>query len=124
MEVEVDVIFSDGKKRWEIPAFWDGGKTWKVHFAAPTIGDFSYYAVATDKSNKVLNTGEKSLKITEYMGENQLYQRGKIRVTNNHQHFEFSDGPPFFWLGDTWKSPNVPSPQDWVLVIRRNNKSK
>jgi hypothetical protein len=102
VEIEVDVIFSDGKKQWKVPAFWDGGKTWKVRFAAPQKGDYSYHAVATDKSNKGLNTGKTTLTVTEYTGDNPLYQRGKLRVTKDHRHFEFSDGSPFFCLGDTW----------------------
>ena len=49
MDVEVDVIFSNGKKEWKVPAFWDGRRIWKVRFAAPEKGDYSYHAVATDK---------------------------------------------------------------------------
>ena len=102
MEIEVDVIFSNGKKEWKVPAFWDGGKTWKVRFSTPEKGEYSYHAVATDKSNTGLNTGKNTLMVTEYTGDNPLYQRGKLRVTKDQRHFEFSDGTPFFWLGDTW----------------------
>ena len=62
-EVEVDVLFSNGKREWKVPAFWDGGRTWKVRFAAPEVGTYTYRAVATDKSNKGLNFGEKKLKV-------------------------------------------------------------
>ena len=102
MDVEVDVIFSNGKKEWKVPAFWDGRRIWKVRFAAPEKGDYSYHAVATDKSNKGLNTGKKSLSVTEYTGDNPLYKRGKLRVAKDQRHIEFSDGTPFLWLGDTW----------------------
>ena len=102
MEVEVDVLFSNGKTEWKVPAFWDGGKTWKVRFAAPEMGEYSYHAVATDKANKGLNTATQTLTVTEYTGGNPLYKRGKLRVTEDQRHFAFSDGTPFFWLGDTW----------------------
>jgi len=102
VEVEVDVLFSKGRQEWEVPAFWDGGRTWKVRFAAPERGDYAYRAIATDKTNQGLNTDERLLTVTEYTGDNPLYQRGKLRVSQDRRHFEFSDGTPFFWLGDTW----------------------
>jgi len=34
----VDVLFSNGKQEWKVPAFWDGGKIWKVRFSAPEKG--------------------------------------------------------------------------------------
>jgi hypothetical protein len=101
-EIEVDVIFSNGKKEWKVPAFWDGGKTWKARFAAPEKGDYSYHAVASDKANAGLNTNAETLTVTEYQGNNPLYQRGKLQVTEDKRHFEHADGTPFFWLGDTW----------------------
>ena len=102
MELEVDVLFTKGDMTWKVPAFWDGGKTWKVRFAAPEKGEYSYRAVASDKSNKGLNTGTKKLTVTEYTGDNPLYGHGQLRVTKNKRHFEHADGTPFFWLGDTW----------------------
>lgn len=102
MEVELDVIFSNGKEEWKVPGFWDGGKTWKVRFSAPEVGEYTYYATATDTSNTGLNTKKKTLRVTEYTGDNPLYKRGKLRVTEDNRYFEFSDGTPFLWLGDTW----------------------
>ncbi len=101
-DLEVDVLFSNGKQEWKVPAFWDGGQTWKVRFAAPEIGEYTYRAVATDRSNKGLNTEKKTLTVTEYTGDNPLYKRGKLRVTEDRRCFGFSDGTPFLWLGDTW----------------------
>ena len=102
VEVEVDVLFSKGEQEWKIPAFWDGGKTWKVRFAAPEKGTYTYHSVATDKSNKGLNFVKKTLTVADYTGDKLLYKHGKLRVTKDHRYFEFSDGTPFFWLGDTW----------------------
>lgn len=102
MEVEVDVLFSNGKKEWKVPAFWDGGKTWKVRFSAPEKGTYTYWAVATDPSNKGLNTEELTLKVTGYKGDNPLYKHGPIHVADDQRHFAHADGTPFFWLGDTW----------------------
>ena len=92
VDVEVDVLFSNGKREWKAPAFWDGGKTWKVRFSAPEKGKYSYRAVATDKSNEGLNTKEKTLKVTEFKGDNPLYKHGPIRVSENRRYFEHADG--------------------------------
>ena len=100
-EVEVDVLFSNGTQQWKVPAFWDGGKTWKVRFSAPEKGDYSYHAVASDKSNKGLNTQVQTLAVMDYKGDNPLYKHGPIRVSENRRYFEYADGTQFFWLGDT-----------------------
>ncbi len=102
MDVEVDVLFSNGKQEWKVPAFWDGGKTWKVRFSAPEKGTYTYRAVATDESNTGLNTKAKTLKVTDYKGDNPFYKHGPICVSENRRYFEHADGTPFFWLGDTW----------------------
>ena len=102
VELEVDVLFSNGKQEWKVPAFWDGGKTWKVRFSAPEKGKYVYRAIATDKDNKGLNTKKKTLKVTDYTGDNPLYRHGIIGVAEDQRHFEFADETPFFWLGDTW----------------------
>ena len=102
MEVEVDVTFSKDDQSWKIPAFWDGGETWKVRFAPPEEGEYTYRAVATDESDEGLNFSGKMLTATAYTGDNPLYQRGRLRVTEDQRYFEFADGTPFFWLGDTW----------------------
>jgi hypothetical protein len=49
----VEVTFSgvDGAAqgmRYTLAGFWDGGKTWKVRFAPPAAGQWSYAAVSSD----------------------------------------------------------------------------
>jgi hypothetical protein len=102
MDVDVDVIFSNGKQEWKIPTFWDGGKTWKVRFAASEKGEYTYRAVATDQANKGLNVTGLKLTVSGYTGDNSLYKHGKFSVSQNGRHFEHADGTPFLWLGDTW----------------------
>ena len=110
-DVEVDVVFEVGDKKWVVPAFWAGGDQWTVRFAPPEVGEYSYQATATDKSNKGLNTAEQTLKVTAYTGPNPLYRHGKIEVSESGRHFQHADGTPFFWLGDTW----------WKCLAKRLN---
>ena len=102
MDVQVDVLFSKDDKEWKIPAFWDGENVWKVRFAAPETGTYSYRVISSDKSNKSLNGKKHSITVTAYNGDNKLYKHGMIGISKDRRHFAHADGTPFFWLGDTW----------------------
>ncbi len=102
MDVEVDVVFQNGDVKWVVPAFWAGGDQWTVRFAPPVQGEFQYKVKCSDASNKDLNGGAQSLKVTAYSGDNPLYRHGKFAVSKNGRHFQHADGTPFLWLGDTW----------------------
>ena len=102
MDVQVDVLFEKDGKSWRVPAFWAGGKVWKVRFAPPETGSYLYRVLSSDKSNKSLNGENKSLTVTAYTGENMLYKHGMIGISEDKRHFAHADGTPFFWLGDTW----------------------
>ena len=101
-QVEVDVVFAKGARTWRVPAYWDGGRTWRVRFAAPEVGDYTYRATSSERSDAGLNTAPRSLTATAYTGDNPLYLHGKLQVTEDARYFEHADGEPFFWLGDTW----------------------
>ena len=102
-EVDVDIVFiKDDGRQWRVPAFWAGGSEWRVRFAPPTPGDYKYHAESTDKSNADLNGHEGILRVEPYRGSNSLLMHGPLTVSKNHRYFEYADGTPFFWLGDTW----------------------
>ena len=101
-DVEIDVVFEKDGKSWKIPAFWDGENTWKVRFAPPETGTYSYRLVSNDKSNNSLNGIKQTLTVFDYTGDNILYKHGMIGVSEDQRHFAYADGTPFFWLADTW----------------------
>lgn len=103
-EVSVDVIFTNQgtKEQWRVPTFWDGGYVWKVRFAPPSPGTYTYRAECTDKDNADLNGQEGTLRVAPYGGYNSLLIHGPLKVSSDHHHFEYPDGTPFLWLGDTW----------------------
>ena len=46
--VRLDVLFVDAKgKRLLVPAFWDGGKTWKVRYSSPLVGEHTFESVCS-----------------------------------------------------------------------------
>jgi hypothetical protein len=101
-DVDVDVIFTNGQQSWRMPTFWDGGSKWTVRFAPPAPGEYTYHLESTDKNNPDLNGHESRITIRPYDGTNVLLQHGMPRVSENKRYFEYADGTPFYWLGDTW----------------------
>ncbi len=101
-DIEVDVLFTgpDGQK-WRVPAFWAGGNEFRVRFAAPTAGHYTYCTVCSGNDTGI--SGQKGeLEVVLYEGKNPLYQHGRLQVAKNKRTLEHKDGTPFFWLGDTW----------------------
>jgi len=108
-DVEVDVVFKQGEKQWKVPAFWAGDKMWTVRFAPPGQGDYKYRVECTDKENTGLNGNEQTLSVGVYKGDNPLLKHGFVEVSPGKTCFEYADGTPFFWLGDTW----------WMGLVKR-----
>lgn len=101
-DVDVDVIFSKNGGTWRVPTFWSGSNNWRVRFAAPAPGEYTYYLESTDRTNPDLNGHKGHVRITAYSGTNSLLKHGLITVSTNKRYFEHTDGTPFYWLGDTW----------------------
>lgn len=102
-EVELDVVFrAGGGPEYRVPAFWAGDQVWRVRFAAPSPGSYTWRTSCNDTSNRDLHAIEGTLEVTPYRGTNPLLQHGPIRVRSDRRHFEHADGTPFFWLADTW----------------------
>jgi hypothetical protein len=102
-EIDVDVVFTnDAGRQWRVPTFWAGGNEWRVRFAPPLPGNYKYHVESTDKNNADLNGHEEMLRVEPYRGANPLLMHGPLKVSANRRYFEYADGTPFFWLGDTW----------------------
>lgn len=102
-EVELDVIFTGPQGvEHRVPAFWAGGNVWRVRYAPPVKGRYTYRTVASDESNTDLHGQTGTLEVAEYTGDNPLLRHGNVQVASDARHLRHSDGTPFFWLGDTW----------------------
>jgi len=102
-EVQLDVVFTDPSgTEYKMPAFWAGGSTWRIRFAPPSGGVYSYRTECSDSSDSSLHGHSGRLIVRPFEGNAPLYQHGFLRVARDKRHFEHSDGTPFFWLGDTW----------------------
>ena len=102
-EVDLDVEFTyAGGATYRVPAFWSGEQTWRVRFAPPVAGRYTWRTVASDRTNPDLHGVTGSIDATSYAGTHVLLKHGPVQVSASHRYFEHADGVPFFWLGDTW----------------------
>jgi len=102
-DVDLDVVFTDPQgQEYKVPAFWAGDNVWRVRYAPPAVGRYTYRTVSTDPSNPHLHAQQGELVVSSYTGDNPLRKHGPVRVAADHRHFEHRDGTPFFWLADTW----------------------
>jgi hypothetical protein len=101
-EVTLDVVFQGPGGEQRVPAFWAGERTWRVRYAPPGAGKYTWRSVASDTANRDLHGVSGTLDVAGYEGKSALYRHGPIRVAADHRHFEHTDGTPFLWLGDTW----------------------
>jgi len=101
--VTLDVVFTDPHGReLKVPAFWAGGDSWKVRYAAPEKGTHRYRTVCSDTKDVGLHDVVGEVVVSAYTGENPFYLHGPIRVAADRRHLTYADGTPFFWLADTW----------------------
>jgi len=101
-DVILDAVFIDPQGReLRVPAFWAGGKVWKIRYASPLVGrhTFRTECVPPDAGLHGI-TG--TVEVVPYPGENPLYRHGPLRKSANRRYLEHADGTPFFWLADTW----------------------
>ncbi|MFC1464649.1 MAG: DUF4038 domain-containing protein [Candidatus Brachytrichaceae bacterium NZ_4S206] len=102
-EVELDAIVQhDDGERWRMPAYWAGEQEWCVRFAPPRPGRYTIETACTDATNTDLHGRRATLIAEPYTGDNPLLRHGPLRIAQSKRTFEYADGTPFFWLGDTW----------------------
>lgn len=101
-QVEVSATFSGPRGKVIVrPAFWDGGRTWKVRFAPTVIGVWHMLTSCSDRSNAGLNMLRETVQCRPYTGHLAIYQHGFLKVGKDKRYFVYDDGKPFFYLGDT-----------------------
>jgi len=101
-ELELDVVFQGSGGEHRVPAFWAGGNEWRVRFAAPAPGRYTYSTICSDPADAGLHAHTGTLDVAPYEGANPLLLHGAPRVAANRRYLEHVGGTPFFWLADTW----------------------
>lgn len=101
IELDVSMVHESGRS-WKVPAYWAGGQEWRVRFAPPLAGNYTITTLCSDAQNMFLQGNTALLKTLPYEGHNPLLAHGLLQVAENGRNLCYSDGTPFFWLGDTW----------------------
>lgn len=105
-ELDVEFFNQDTGDSFTIPAFWNGGKEWKVRFSLPTAGDWRYVTKCSDTTNTGLHYKTGSIDCTAYSGNLDIYKHGFLTTQEGKKYLTYADGTPFFYLGDThWTLP-------------------
>ena len=100
-DVTLDVAFtSESGTVLTVPAFWDGGKVWRVRFAPTEPGVWKFKTSCTP-DDAGLNGQTGTLKAVPYDGDLEIYRRGFVTTREGLKYFVYADGTPFFYLGDT-----------------------
>ncbi|MCC7174944.1 MAG: DUF4038 domain-containing protein [Bryobacterales bacterium] len=92
--------------RYTLAGFWDGARTWRIRFAPPAAGEWAWSTVSADSG---LNARKGGFSCREWEETDKIAnptRRGFVKVAQGGgrpgRHFEYSDGAPFLWVGDTW----------------------
>ncbi len=97
---------------FKVPGFWDGGRAWRIRFTPTLPGRWQYETRFSAANEKGLHGQHGVLEVQPPPADTPLHQHGGfLKVAANHRYLTYSDGTPFFWLGDTWwaaPSANVP----------------
>ncbi len=92
--------------RHTLALFWDGGKAWKVRFAPPAAGEWTWSTASADPGFDAAAGRIQVEEWTEAEKQANPARHGFIRVRQNEpragRYFEYADGTPFLWIGDTW----------------------
>ncbi|TDD21004.1 DUF4038 domain-containing protein [Kribbella turkmenica] len=100
-EVSADFEHESGL-RLRRPAFWDGGDTWRVRFAAPEAGRWQWSSGD--------DTGE--FGVTPPEGEHPFYAHGFWRMSPGGRSLVHADGTPAILAADTaWALPWRATPE-------------
>ena len=89
-----------------VPAFWDGGRTWKARFAPPAAGPWSYSVSSVDQALQGIKGVLQCIGWSDEELRANPTRHGLVRVARSGaragRFFEYADGTPFLWIGDTW----------------------
>lgn len=102
--------------------FWDGGDVFRFRCAFPAAGAWEWKTDCSDRANLGLHSRSGIVEVAPYGGENPLYRRGFLKVSDDRRYLTLGDGTPFLWVGDTaWAVPMRATEGEWeeYLADRR-----
>ena len=121
VEVEVWVDFEhETGIRLRRPAYWDGGRTWRVRFAPPEVGSWKW----TSAGSLPEQTGQLDAIATEPGEANPFYVHGFWRMSPGGRSLVHADETPAILAADTpWALPWRATPEQ-VRVYAADRQAK
>jgi hypothetical protein len=110
MDVFVEcLLIGPSGESFSVGGFWDGGNIYRVRFALPTPGTWTFTTLCTDTSNLGLHNISGSVSVEKSNESQPFSSKGFLKVSPNGRYLTYDNGEPFFYLGDTaweitWKS--------------------
>ena len=93
-------------KKITVVGFFNGGSEWRVNFTPSFTGTWEYNTVSTDRSLNGKNGNFEVIAWSEAEKNANPTRHGLIKVKKDGENaghfFEYSDGHPVLWIGDTW----------------------
>lgn len=105
VNLEVSATFTHESGRTiRRPGFWDGGTEWKIRFAAPEPGRWTWTTASAD-SGLHGKSGDITVAVPDEV-ENRFYRHGFWRMSPGKRSLVHVDGRPAILVGDTaWALP-------------------
>ncbi|MBQ6268333.1 MAG: DUF4038 domain-containing protein [Clostridia bacterium] len=100
-EVTLDLLLYGNGRLYTVPAFWDGGNTWRIRFVCPAAGIWQCKTVCSDESNTALHNRTAQVDCSAYSGNLEIYKHGFVTTRYGEKYLTYEDGTPFYYLGDT-----------------------
>lgn len=98
--------------------FWDGGEVFRIRCAFPVAGIWRWETECSDAGNSGLHGRRGTVEVAPYRGENTLYRRGFLKVSDDRRYLTYGDGTPFLWMGDTaWAAPMRANEDEWTRYL-------
>jgi hypothetical protein len=90
----------------KITGFWNGGSEWRVNFTPPAAGSWRYVTSSRDRSMNGKKGNFEVLAWSTAEKNANPVRNGLIKVKKDGKmaghFFEYTDGQPVLWIGDTW----------------------
>jgi hypothetical protein len=94
-----------GNDESSISGFYDGGATFRVRYAFPHPGEWSFVTECSNPDDAGLHGQTGTIVVTEYTGDNPLFKHGFPHAggagDSPARYLRYWDGEPFLYLADT-----------------------
>lgn len=88
------------------PAFWDGGNTWRVRFAAPLPGNWTWRSFSSAQDSGLAGLSGQITVAPDNASSNRFYRHGFWKMSPGKRNLVHADGKPILLAADTaWALP-------------------